>query len=79
MDNTTFRVWTGITWIVSLGLAYMFGWWRGASKAVGVATSTAETGLHVMWYVIIAVAVVSAVVAFTARGYLSRGPTKPTT
>ena len=71
MNSTTFKVWTAITWIVSLGLAYMFGWWRGASRAVGVATSAAGSSLTIVWYVLLAVAVVSAVLAFRARGYLS--------
>lgn len=71
MNNTTFKVWVGITWIISVVLAYMFGWWRGVSRAVGVASSAAGTSLHIVWYLLLAVAVVSAVLAFRARGYLS--------
>ena len=78
MTNTTFKVWLGITWIVSLALAYMFGWWRGVSRAVGVATSTAGTSLHIVWYVLLIVALVSAVAAFRARGYISRHSNTPT-
>ena len=79
MTQTTFRVSMFITWIVTVGLAYLIGWWRGVSRAVGVATNTAGASLNIIWYVLIAVAIVSAIVAFRARSYLSRGgPSSPT-
>ena len=76
MTRTTFRLSVAITWIVSLGIAYLVGWFRGADRAVNVAASAAHSSFHIVLYALIIVAVISAVVALGARSYFDR-PSAP--
>ena len=67
------NLYLGIAWVVSVVAAYLVGWWSGVSGAAHVASSAARSGLNIAWMVLLVVAIVAAVAAFRARGYLDRG------
>lgn len=64
------RVWLGILWIVTIGIAYIVGWYKGARSVATLAVSTAESSMHYVLIALIIVAVISAFATIKARGYL---------
>lgn len=76
MNHTTFRVWAGITWVVTLGIAYLIGWFKGVGSAAHVATSavggTLHSGMNFLLIALVVVALCSAVAAWRARKYFTR-------
>jgi hypothetical protein len=69
MNRAAFQLWIGITWIVTLGIAYMVGWYRGAKSVATIAVSTAQSSFSYILIALAVVAAISAYAAFRARGY----------
>jgi hypothetical protein len=71
MNRTKVNIYLGITWIVTLAIAYMTGWWKGVKSVTAVATQTAESSFPFILVALALVALVSGYLALKARGYLS--------
>ncbi len=69
MNRSAFNLWLGITWIVTLGIAYFIGWFRGARSVATVAVQTAQSSFSWILVALVVVAGISAYAAFRARGY----------
>jgi hypothetical protein len=74
MRSHKLGLYLGITWILTVAIAYAVGWWSGVSSVTRVAAGTARTGFPLIVGVLLIVALVSGVAAFRARGYFLRGP-----
>jgi hypothetical protein len=75
MNRTSFRVWLSICWILTVGIAYMTGWYKGARTATTFAVDAAHSSFTFILAAMVIVALVAAVAAFKARGYFTTRPT----
>lgn len=65
-------LYVSVTWILTLILAYAAGWWNGVSDTARAATSAANSSIPIIFWAMALIAVIAAVAAFRARGYLQR-------
>jgi len=77
MANNKLRIYLGVTWLLTLGLAYAMGWWSGITRATSMATGAVQSGFPVMIGVLAIVALISGIAAFRARGYFNHRELNP--
>jgi membrane protein DedA with SNARE-associated domain len=70
MKSNRFTLYAVISWVLSIGVAYFIGWWRGVKSVANVAAGAASTGLWLVVGVLAIVAVATAIAAFRVRGYI---------
>jgi hypothetical protein len=66
------KMYFALTWLLSVGVAYAFGWWKGVKSVTQVAAGAASSGFSLILIVLAIVAVVSSVLAFRLKSYLGR-------
>lgn len=69
MNHATFRVWTAITWVVTLGIAYIVGWYKGIASVAHVAMRTGHAGIDIVLIALVVVAIASAAAALRATSH----------
>lgn len=72
MRSNRLAIYLAVSWILSVAVGYAIGWWQGVSSVTRVATGAARSGFPVIIIALVIVAVLAAVGAFRARGYLDR-------
>jgi Kef-type K+ transport system membrane component KefB len=77
MGSNRTTVYLALSWILSLGIAYVVGWWVGVKNVAHVATNAASSSIWIVLGVLAVVAVLTAVVGFRMRGYLDHHDRSP--
>lgn len=77
MKSNRTPVYLALSWILSLAIAYLVGWWVGVKNVAHVATNAASSSLWVVLGALAVIAVLTAVVGFRMRGYFDHHDQAP--
>jgi hypothetical protein len=69
MKTNRLTLYLTISWILTVGVAYLIGWWVGVKSVTHAATSAAHGGFWLVIALLALVAIGTAVAAYRMRGY----------